>query len=32
MRIKSFNFLGKYVNPNLDIDPYWALEFSDLLA
>ena len=31
MGIKSFNILGKDVNPNLDMDPYWALGLGDLL-
>ena len=32
MGLKSVNILGKDVNLNLDMDPYWALGFGDLLA
>ena len=32
MGLKSLNILGKDANPNLDIDPYWALGFGDFLA
>ena len=32
MRINSFNVLGKDTNPNLDLNPYQALWFGDLLS
>jgi len=32
MKLKSLNVFDKDVNPNLDIDPYWALGFGDFLV